>query len=99
MKLSQIAAKPKLIKVEITDDDIVKEFGEPLEFWTWDRQPMDTFLKLAAVDSENYSSIISTVKELVLDEEGKPVLNNDVSLPTNVMMKVIAKVVEGLGKL
>lgn len=98
MKLSQIAAKPQLIMVSIDDEDIVKEFGEPIEFWTWDRQPMDVFLKLASVDSTNAGSIIDTVRDLILDEKGKPVLNNEVSLPTKVMMRVITKIVEMLGK-
>jgi hypothetical protein len=55
MKLAELAKKPQLIKVTITDEDIVTEFGEALEFWTWDRQPMDTFLKLASVDQANTS--------------------------------------------
>jgi hypothetical protein len=98
MKLSQLAGKPQLIQIELDDEDTVKEFGEPLEFWTWDRQPMATFLKLAAVDAGNPSSIIESVKTLVLDEEGKEILTGDATLPTKVMMRVISKVVEGLGK-
>ena len=98
MKLSQLAGKPKLIEVTIDDADIVEEFGEALEFWTWDRQPMDMFLRLAAVDATNYSSILDAVKALVLDEDGKPVLDGENSLPTKVMMRVITKVIEGLGK-
>lgn len=98
MKLSQIAKKPQLIKVSLDDEDIVKEFGEPLEFWTWDRQPMDVFLKLSSVDSGNQSAIISSVRELVMDEEGKQVLSGDEVLPTWVLMRVMTKVVESLGK-
>lgn len=82
----------------ISDEDIVAEFGEALEFWTWDRQPMDVFLKLAAIDQTNTSAVITAVRDLVLDEEGKPVLTSDVSLPTKVMMRVITAVVESLGK-
>jgi hypothetical protein len=98
MKLSQLAGKPQLIEVTIDDADIVEEFGEAIEFWTWDRQPMDVFLRLAAVDAANYSSILDAVKSLVLDEEGKPILDGENSLPTKVMMRVITKVIEGLGK-
>jgi hypothetical protein len=98
MKLSQLKAKPKLIKVEITDEDLVKEYGESIEFWTWDRQPMDVFLRLSNVDNENYKSVIDTVKDLVLDENGNQLLNDDETVPINVLMRVIAKVVEGLGK-
>jgi hypothetical protein len=98
MKLSKLKAKPQLIKIELSDEEIVKEFGESLEFWTWDRQPMDVFLKLSSVDTENYSIVIDTVKDLILDEDGKPIIEGDETLPVGVLMKVIAKVVEGLGK-
>lgn len=98
MKLSQLAGKPQLIEVTIDDADIVEEFGETIEFWTWDRQPMDVFLRLASVDANNYGSILDAVKTLVLDEEGKPILDGENSLPTKIMMRVITKVVEGLGK-
>jgi hypothetical protein len=98
MKLSEVAKKPQLIEVTIDDEDIVAEFGEPLVFHTWDRQPMDTFLKLAAIDPNNYASVIDAVKSLVLNEEGRAILSQDNSLPTKLMMRVIGKVVEGLGK-
>jgi len=99
MKLSDLARKPQLTKIIIDEEDIIAEFGEPLEFWTWDRQPMDTFLKLASVDQSNTSNVIAAVRELILDETGKPVLTDEVALPTVVLMRVITRVVESLGKL
>jgi hypothetical protein len=99
MKLSQLAAKPQLIKIVIDDADIVEEFGEAVEFWTWDRHPMDTFLKMAANETQDMSTMITAVQALVLDEEGNTVLSNEQILPTKIMMRVIQKVVEGLGKL
>lgn len=98
MKLSEIAKKPQLIQITIDDEDIVQEFGEALEFWTWDRQPMDIFMKLANVNPENASNIIEAVRQLVLDDQGNPVITNDNMLPTKVMMRVLTKVVESLGK-
>ena len=98
MKLSQIAKKPRLIEITIDDADIVEEYGEVVTFWTWDRQPMDVFLKLAAIDQNNTSSVISAVRELILNEDGTPVLTGDDSLPTKVLMRVIVTVVESLGK-
>ena len=98
MKLSQIAKKPKLIEITIDDADIVEEFGEALTFWTWDRQPMDVFLKLAAIDQKNTASVIEAVRELILNEDGTPVLTGEDSLPTKVLMRVIVTVVESLGK-
>ena len=31
MKLTQLSKKPELIKVELTDEDTIKEYGEPLD--------------------------------------------------------------------
>jgi hypothetical protein len=98
MKLSELAKKPQLVKVTISDEDIVAEHGEPIEFWTWDRQPMDTFLKLASLDQNNTASVIEAVRGLVLDETGQPVMSGDNTLPTKVLMRVITSVVESLGK-
>jgi hypothetical protein len=98
MKLTQLAAKPQLVKIEITDEDIVKEFGETLEFYIWDRQPMDRFIRLAQMGSDNLSELIETVNDMVLDEDGNKILKDELVLPTKVMTSVIARVVETLGK-
>lgn len=98
MKLSELAAKPKLVKMIIEDEDVIKEYGEALEFYTYDRQPMDVFLAMSNITAENYNSIVDTIKRLVLDEQGQSIIKGDVTLPTKIMLKVITKVVETLGK-
>lgn len=98
MKLSQLTAKPQLIDVQIDDEETIQEFGEAIEFWTWDRQPMDVFMKLANATSGDTSSIIGIVRTLILDDKGKEVLKDDAMLPTHVLMKAISKVTDLLGK-
>jgi len=98
MKLSEITAEPKLVEVVIDDVDTIKEFGEPLTFHTWDRQPMDVFLRLANVDQKNTGELINIVKTLILDEKGKAILNDKNMLPINILMKAVTKVTEQLGK-
>ena len=98
MKLSQLVAKPQLIKVELNDEETIKEHGEPIEFYTYDRQPLDVFMKLANATENQGSTIIETVRDLILDENGKKVLKDDDMLPTSVLMKAISKVTEMLGK-
>ena len=98
MKLSQIAKEPTLIELQLDDKETVKEFGEPIVFYTWDRQPMDVFMRLANLEQKNTGDLINVVKTLILDEEGKTVLNDKNMLPTSVLMKAIAKVTEQLGK-
>lgn len=98
MKLNQLAAKPQLIPVEINDEETVKQFGEPLEFWIWDRQPMDKFVRLATLDYNNFGEVTTLVKELLLDEQGNEIIRDDLVLPTNILMKAITTVIEALGK-
>lgn len=99
MKLSAIAAKPKLIEVSIDDEDIMKEYSEPLTFYTWDRQPMDVFTRMANLSETNdISGLLDIVRTLVLDEDGNEILTKESTLPTTVLMKVIKKVTDHLGK-
>lgn len=97
MKLSQLASKPKLVKLIMDDAEIIEEFKEPLEFYVYDRQDMDTFMQLASIDQDNFGAIVSIINKMILDENGKAILTKDVSLPMNVMLKVIDKVVNNLG--
>lgn len=98
MKLTQLAAKPQLVRIELDDEEIRKEYNESLEFWIWDRQPMEQFVKLAQLKPEDFQELVHTVNNMVLDEDGRPVVQDGLMLPTNIMTKVIGKVVETLGK-
>lgn len=98
MQLSQIAAKPQLIKMILDDEDTVKEFGEPVEFYTWDRQPMDVFMQLANVSNKDPQIMIGIIRTLILDEAGKEIITKDAMLPSNVLLRVVARVVDLLGK-
>jgi len=98
MKINQIASKPQLIMVTLDDEATIKELGESLDFWTWDRQPLDKFMKLASIKNDKPEEIIAVVKTLILDETGKEVITGDVMIPTQILIRIIQKVVETLGK-
>tara|TARA_R110000868_G_scaffold46599_3_gene153739 strand:- start:158 stop:454 length:297 start_codon:yes stop_codon:yes gene_type:complete len=98
MQLKDLAKEPKLIKITLDDADVVKEFGEAVEFWTWDRQPMATYLKMANITPENTTEIFETIRELVLDADGAQILDDKNALPTMLLLKVLNTVVETLGK-
>jgi hypothetical protein len=97
MKLTQLVAKPQLIEISIDDSEIIQKFGEAITFHTWDRQPMDTFMKLASATDGKTTDIINIVKDLILDEMGNPILTSDNMLPTDVLMKAIAVITQTLG--
>jgi hypothetical protein len=98
MKLNQLAAKPQLIEIKIDDEVIVKEYGEPIEFYTWDRQPLETFMKLANAQGQDTGKLVEVVRTLILDENGKQIIEGDKMLPSHLLVKVIEKIVERLGK-
>jgi hypothetical protein len=98
MKLSTLAAKPKLALIILDDEDTIKEFGEALEFYSWDRQPIDVFMKLANSTQADTTAMIDIVRTLILDEDGKQIIKGEEMLPSNVLVRAIAKIVETLGK-
>lgn len=98
MKLSQICSEPQLIEIKLDDEDTVKQYGEPLSFYTWDRQPMEVFMRLANVETKNTGELINIMKTLILDDDAKPIINDKNMLPTAVLMKAVTKVTEQLGK-
>lgn len=97
MKLSQLAAKPQLVKFTIDDEEIIKEYGEAIEFYSYDRQPLETFMKLANAQQQDIGSMIEIIRTLILDEDGKQIISNESMLPSPVLLKAIAKIVEKLG--
>jgi hypothetical protein len=98
MKLSTLAAKPQLIEVTLDDEAIVAEFGEPVVFYTWDRQPIGVFMQLSNINEEKEVGVFEIIRKLILNEEGNEILVDENTLPTNVLMKAITKVTELLGK-
>ena len=98
MKLTQLATKPQLIKIVIDDADLVEKYGEEVEFFINDRISLEQYTQLASVKTEDFSSITHLVKELVLDEDGKHVMDEEHVLPTDLLNACMGKVVESLGK-
>jgi hypothetical protein len=98
MKITQLVAKPVLTLFTLDDKDTIKEYGEAIEFWSWDRQPIDVFMKLANVTENDNATLIRVAKDLILDENGKSCLVDGNMLPTKILMKCISKIVQVLGK-
>ena len=98
MDLKSLAKQPQLIQVSIDDEDTLKEFGEPITFWCYDRQPLDKFLAMADNKEKNLSGIMNVIKDMILDENGEPVLKENATLPNNMVIRVVGKMIEVLGK-
>jgi hypothetical protein len=99
MKLKALAAKPKLVKVTIDDEDIVERYGESLEFYIYDRQNIDVYMQLTQLENGSIEAIANAVMPLVLDENGDPAIDPSEQLPLDVLVKVIEQVSVTLGNL
>jgi len=98
MKLSNLAAKPQLIKIVLDDEQVKEKYGEELEFFIYDRQPIEKFIKIATTMSSDYTTAVGMLNDLILDENGKSVVTGELVLPNDIVSKVIQKIVEHLGK-
>tara|TARA_R100000951_G_C2650024_1_gene184063 strand:- start:1828 stop:2154 length:327 start_codon:yes stop_codon:yes gene_type:complete len=99
MKLSELAKEPKLTKVSIDDPAILKSYGgDPIDFWVYDRVDIATFMQLANLEgNQDMSQVISTMKDLILDEKGAPIISKGRVLPNDVMIKAVEQTVTALG--
>ena len=98
LNLTQLASKPQLIKITLDKPEITEKYGDTLEFWIMDRQPIDQFIKMATMGSDSYGEMIKMVNDLILDETGNRAIQEGEALPNDVMITVIGAVVERLGK-
>jgi ubiquinone biosynthesis protein Coq4 len=96
MKLKDLAQKPQLMKITVDDELVVTAFGEPVEFWMYDRQDLPTFMKLSKMKDDE-GTLLEIVRELVLDEDGKRVLKDGHVLPIEILVKVIEAMIANLG--
>jgi hypothetical protein len=98
MKLEDLASKPQLQEVIIDDQDIVKKYGEELQFFIQDRLSIETYTRLASIKSEDPGKMYDIVKDLILNEDGMPVMSDGNILPMDVMTAAVEKVAQSLGK-
>ena len=98
MKLSELAKKPQLQKITITNETLVEKYGDELDFFVFDRQPLDIFTKLADVQEDNVGEYMNILKDIIRNENGDPVMTEDLSLPIDVMTEAMKLIGEHLGK-
>lgn len=97
MNITELTAKPQLVKISISDEDIVEKYGDEVEFWVWDRQPMEKYVALAQ-NGENVGAVMDIAKDLILDDKGKPVISKDRTLPSDIAFRALTEVIKTLGK-
>jgi hypothetical protein len=100
MKLEALAATPTLRKITIDDENIVKKYGETLDFYIYDRYDMELYLKLASMSGsgdDNVQNLFVLIKDLICDEKGNKIVSGNKILPTDIMVKVVEETLKNLG--
>ena len=98
MELQELAVKPKLIKVTIKEEAIVEKYGDELDFYVYDRQPLDVFAKLATIKEDNALLFTDMLVDLILNEKGEPVMAEGKILPLDVLTEAVKLIGDKLGK-
>jgi hypothetical protein len=99
VRLSSLKAKPTLVEKLIEDADIIEAFGGPLQFWTWDRIPLETYMALVSADQDDISSRFAIARKLILEEDGTVILTGDEVFTPAVMTVIVGEVFSGMGNL
>jgi|TARA_R110000803_G_scaffold135387_2_gene202394 hypothetical protein len=97
MKITELTAKPTLTKIILDDEELVTKYGEEIEFWVWDRQPLEKYVAMAQNGGDT-GAVMDLAKDMILDEKGNLVMEGDNTLPSDIAMRALTKVIETLGK-
>ena len=96
MNIKELARKPKLRKITVDTPTIVEAYGEPVDFWMYDRQSVPTYLQLAQI-KDNHAEIFEIMKTIIMDEQGLPVLKVGEMLPIDIMVPILEAAILQLG--
>lgn len=99
MKLKALSKKPQLIRAIVDNEKIVKKYGEPVEFWIYDRYEIDTYFKLMNVEEQDFITMSRVVKDMIYDEDGTPIVEEGEILPSDLLMSIVTEVIKQLGNL
>jgi hypothetical protein len=99
MDISKLAKKPELIEVVLDDEDIVKEYSEPVVFYIYDSVDLHTYFDFYKVQQDqDGTKLTSLMRDLIKTAEGKPAVKADEMLPIDITMAALIKINELLGK-
>lgn len=99
MEIKQLAKKPQLTKLEITDSDIVETYGDSITFYMIDQFDINTYFSFYRLQQGGDSGLLNELlRRLILDSEGKPVLQDDEVFPVNLTLAILVRINDFLGK-
>lgn len=97
MKLAELSKEPQLIKITVDKKELVEKYGDEIEFFIYDRQPLDIFTRLANSDKD-MTGVTELIQEMILDEKGEKIVSEGKILPLDVLMECVSLISNKLGK-
>jgi len=99
MDISTLAKKPELLKMTLDDEAIIKEYGEPIEFYMYDGVDIHTYFDFYRVQQEQSGAELNALmRKIIVNSEGQPVIQADEMLPVDIVFAALIKINENLGK-
>ncbi|WP_395652605.1 hypothetical protein [Brevundimonas sp.] len=99
MDIAKVAKKPELLKMVLDDEKIVKEYGEPIEFYMYDSVDIHTYFDFyRAQQDQSGTQLNALMRKIIVSVDGKPVIGDEEMLPIDIVFEALIKINENLGK-
>jgi hypothetical protein len=98
MELKTAIRRPELVKLTLDDAETIATYGEALDFWVQDPQPMHVYAELVTLRDNDFAQIIEVMRRLVLDSQGQPMIGDGETLPHRTLVRVVERVMNRLGE-
>ncbi len=99
MKIDQLITKPTLQEIKIDSPEIVKNYGEEITFYMMDQVDINTYFEYYRSQGQDESEkLMAVLRKLILNAEGKPIMQTGDSLPIDITLEVLEKINDTLGK-
>jgi len=83
----------------IDQDNIKESYGENIKFWMYDHLSLPLYFDFFKAQSENdVNKLLLLIKDIILDKDGKKVLDTEHELPVDIFAAAVVKITEHLGK-
>lgn len=99
MDITKLAKKPKVTRLEITEQDIIDKYKEPIVFYMLDELDLSTYFEFYKLQHNQESALLNDLlRRLILKEDGTPALAQDEIFPVDIILAVLVRINDFLGK-
>lgn len=99
MDISKLAKKPQLVQMILDEKDIVEKFGEPITFYIKDQMGIGTYFDFYRLQQQENDTLLNELlRKIVLKEDGSSAIGEEEVLPVQLVLAILVKINDFLGK-